>query len=137
MAIVPDPAIILLLLFAGAAGGADNWAGVAGAGAGLAAGLAAGISATGAGAGEEGEGEGGGGELEYVAACAGGGGDGMLLAGGGMGIEVVVGGDPAAGAVPFCWMASWVNWAWDLSAVGLMLKVMPLPQWEVGVFCLQ
>lgn len=126
--------LLLLLLFAG---GADNWAGVAGAGAGLAAGLAAGISATGAGAGEEGEGIMGGGEPEDVAACCGGGG-GMLLAGGAMGIEVVVGGEPAgAGAVPFCWMASWVNCSWDLSAVGLMLKVMPLPQWEVGVFCLQ
>lgn len=133
--------LLLFLLFAGAAGGADNWAGVAGAGAGLAGGLAAGISATGAGAGEEGEGEGiiaAGGELEYVAACCCGGGDGMLLAGGAMGIEVVVGGElAAAGAVPFCWMASWVNCSWDLSAVGLMLKVMPLPQWEVGVFCLQ
>lgn len=130
--------MLLLLLFAGAAGGADNWAGVAGAG----AGLAAGISARGAGAGEEGEGAGGGGggELEDVAACCCGGGGGMLLAGGGMGIEVVVGepaGAAAAGAVPFCWMASWVNCSWDLSGVGLMLKVMPLPQWEVGVFCLQ
>ncbi len=36
--------------------------------------------------------------------------------------------------VPFCWMAM----AWNIDCVfvevGLMLKVMPLPQWTSGVF---
>lgn len=42
-----------------------------------------------------------------------------------------------APAVPFCCMAICMNISWDLSAVGLMLKVMPFPQWLVGFFCLQ
>jgi hypothetical protein len=49
-------------------------------------------------------------------------------------------GDPAGGdaypplapsepfAVPFCSMASCRNFAWDFSSVGLMLKVIPIPQ---------
>lgn len=35
---------------------------------------------------------------------------------------------PMAPAVPFCWIAICMNIAWLLSAVGLMLKVIPLPQ---------
>lgn len=31
--------------------------------------------------------------------------------------------------LPFCWIAIDWNRAWDFSAVGLMEKVMPLPQW--------
>lgn len=42
-----------------------------------------------------------------------------------------------ASAVPFCCMAICMNNSWLLSAVGLMLKVMPFPQWLVGFFCLQ
>lgn len=68
----------------------------------------------------------------------------MVFVSAGGGIEVVSAGGGAAaaaaapsGAVPFCCMAVAVNASWDLSGVGLMLKVMPLPQWEVGFFCLQ
>ena len=43
-----------------------------------------------------------------------------------------VGGEPLA--VPFCSIAICLNSACDLSAVGLMLNVMPEPQWP---FCLQ
>jgi hypothetical protein len=39
--------------------------------------------------------------------------------------------------VPFWAMAMAANWAWVFSAVGLMLKTMPLPQWLSGFFCLQ
>ena len=48
-------------------------------------------------------------------------------AGGGAAAVVPDGGAPAV-AVPFCCMANDLNIAWVLSAVGLMLKVMPLPQ---------
>lgn len=74
-----------------------------------------------------------------VLVSAGGGIEVVESAGGGVEVVESAGATAAAalGAVPFCWMAIWVNFSWDLSAVGLMLKVMPLPQWEVGVFCLQ
>ena len=42
-----------------------------------------------------------------------------------------------ASMVPFCSLAIAMNFSWDLSAVGLMLKPMPLPQWPTGVFCRQ
>ena len=42
-----------------------------------------------------------------------------------------------ASMVPFCSFAIATNFSWDLSAVGLMLKAMPLPQWPTGTFCRQ
>ena len=54
-------------------------------------------------------------------------------AGGGAAAALDAGGAPAV-AVPFCCMAIAWNMAWVLAAVGLMLKVMPLPQCP---FCLQ
>ena len=64
-------------------------------------------------------------------------GAGGAAAGGAAGAAVVEDGGASPVAVPFCCMAIDLNMAWVLSAEGLMLKVMPLPQWGVGVFCLQ
>ena len=138
---------------------AGSWGGESAAGAGLEGGISAGgISAAGAGlaagtsagGGDEGGGyaAAGGDEVVYggcaiagMVVVSAGGGIEVASAGGGM-LELAAAGGAAAaaapsGAVPFCWMAVAVKASCDLSGVGLMLKVIPLPQWEVGFFCLQ
>lgn len=57
---------------------------------------------------------------------------GAAAAGGAAAVPLPVMALPAP--VPFCAMAMAWNMAWVLSAVGLMEKVMPLPQWPC---CLQ
>lgn len=87
-------------------------------------------------AGEAAGGGGGGGEAAGGAAAGG----GMAAAGivdAGIILDMLLLIAMAASAVPFCCMAICINISGVLSAVGLILKVMPFPQWLVGFFCLQ
>ena len=64
--------------------------------------------------------------LPLATDAAGGGAAAVVAAGGAGGAAEAGGGVPLD--VPFCWMAIAWNMSWVLSAVGLMLKVIPLPQ---------